>query len=210
MQKIEPLFYGNYYHIYNKGINGANLFYSKRNYEYFLHLYKKYIFPVADTYAWCLMPNHFHLLVRIKEEGEELNLKEVDILTPVRVLNPDRGSDKRPIHLNFSDLFNSYSQAINKQEIRTGSLFQRPFKRINIDTENYLRKLVVYINNNPVKHGFVNLPEQWAFSSYNSIIAHKTILLGKKKVISWFDDLDNFKAVHKHSVQINTELQLEE
>ena len=65
--KTTPLEYGNFYHIYNRGINGCNLFYDNENYEYFLHLYDKYILPVADTFAWVLMRNHFHLLVRIKK-----------------------------------------------------------------------------------------------------------------------------------------------
>ncbi len=70
MQKIEPLEHDKFYHIYNCGINSTDLFKEKSNYEYFLGLYDKYIYPVADTYSWCLMKNHFHLLVRIKEEEE--------------------------------------------------------------------------------------------------------------------------------------------
>ena len=69
MQQIEPLIPGNFYHIYNRGIDSCNLFIEPDNYEYFLSLYDKYISPVADTYAWVLMPNHFHFLVRLKEEA---------------------------------------------------------------------------------------------------------------------------------------------
>lgn len=63
-----PLEPGNFYHIYNRGINSCNLFREPTNYEHFLELYDKYISPVADTFAWVLMPNHFHLLVRVKED----------------------------------------------------------------------------------------------------------------------------------------------
>ncbi|WP_423130326.1 transposase [Gaoshiqia sp. Z1-71] len=66
--KVEPLTYGHYYHIYNRGNNSCNIFREADNYEHFLELYDKYISPVADTFAWVLMPNHFHLLVRIKED----------------------------------------------------------------------------------------------------------------------------------------------
>ena len=65
--KTELLEYGHFYHIYNRGIDSCNLFRKPENYEYFLAQYDKYISPVADTYAWVLMPNHFHLLVRVKE-----------------------------------------------------------------------------------------------------------------------------------------------
>ena len=68
MQPIEAFTYGKYYHIFNRGINSCDLFRDADNYEYFLNLYDKYISPIADTYAWVLMPNHFHLLVRIKED----------------------------------------------------------------------------------------------------------------------------------------------
>jgi putative transposase len=67
---MEQLKHGKYYHIYNRGNNGENLFNSSENYLRFLNLYEKYIDTVAETYAWCLMKNHFHLLVRIKEVEE--------------------------------------------------------------------------------------------------------------------------------------------
>lgn len=59
---------GGYYHIYNRANGSDNLFRQKSDYRHFLRLYQKYIVPVADTFAWVLMPNHFHLLVRIKEK----------------------------------------------------------------------------------------------------------------------------------------------
>jgi REP element-mobilizing transposase RayT len=70
MQKFEQLSYGNYFHIYNREINSCNIFAENENYEYFLDLYDKKISPVADTYAWALMPNHFHFLVKIKQQGD--------------------------------------------------------------------------------------------------------------------------------------------
>jgi len=61
--RLEP---GRYYHIFNRGIDGTNIFLEERNYAYFLNLYAKHIEPVAETFAYCLMRNHFHLLARIK------------------------------------------------------------------------------------------------------------------------------------------------
>ncbi|MEI6678378.1 MAG: hypothetical protein WCL21_07205 [Mariniphaga sp.] len=68
MQYPELLAPGKFYHIYNRGINSCDLFREQANYEYFLELYDKHISPIADTFAWVLMPNHFHLLVQIKEK----------------------------------------------------------------------------------------------------------------------------------------------
>ncbi len=70
MQKIIPIEHGKYYHIYNRGINKTLLFYEESNYYEFLELYEKYVLAIADTYCWCLLPNHFHFLVRIKEVEE--------------------------------------------------------------------------------------------------------------------------------------------
>ena len=66
MNRLTPLEFGEYYHIFNRGVIGENIFREERNYLYFLRLYGKYIEPIADTFAYCLLRNHLHLLVRIK------------------------------------------------------------------------------------------------------------------------------------------------
>ena len=100
------------YHIYNRGVNGETIFKEKRNYEHFINLYVKHIQPVVDTYAFCLLPNHFHLLVEIKN------------LTGLEDLSGFKSASQA-----FSNLFNAYAKAINKAYGRTGPLFERPFKR---------------------------------------------------------------------------------
>lgn len=183
--------HGGYYHIYNRGNNGEQLFYKPENYYHFLRLYEKYIEPIADTYAWCLMGNHFHLLVRIKEK-DEVNLDSLP--NPVRVLNPNRVI--KPPHRYFSDLFNSYSQAINKQEGRTGSLFESPFHRIPITSDKYFQNIVVYIHRNPVHHGFIDDFKDYPWSSYGSVISEKPTRLMRSRVLDWFDDRKNFVFAH--------------
>ena len=84
-QRIEPLEYGKYYHIYNRAVGKDNLFGYHANYEHFLRLYDKYIEPVAETFAWCLMPNHLHLLIRMKTLEEILEANK-----PVRFTKPKR------------------------------------------------------------------------------------------------------------------------
>jgi len=80
MEQKVPLLHGNYYHIYNRGNNSIDVFLETENYLYFLRLYAKYIEPVADTYAWCLLKNHFHILVRIKDRTE-INESELSYTT---------------------------------------------------------------------------------------------------------------------------------
>ena len=190
-----PLEHGGYYHIYNRGNNGTNLFYTNDNYYHFLRLYEKYIDPIAETFAWCLMGNHFHLLVRVKEINE-INVNSLPI--PVRVSNPDRviKTIKQP-HRYFSDLFNAYSQAINKQQKRTGSLFERPFHRIPINSDRYFQNLIVYIHQNPVHHGFTTDYKDYPWSSYGSILSEKSTKIKRKAVLDWFDGSENFMFAHK-------------
>ena len=192
MQNITLLEEDNYYHIFNCGINGEDLFREEENYEYFLRLYDKHITPIADTYAWCLMKNHFHLLIKIKPF---LNLTGFGNLSGLKT------TKTKPPHQYFSNLFNAYSKAINKRYGRHGSLFERPFKRKHIDDEDYLQTVVVYIHNNPVKHGFTNDVADWPWSSYNSCLSTEPTKLKRKEVIEMFDDVDNFKYLHQQKVE---------
>jgi REP element-mobilizing transposase RayT len=197
MQYIEPVTYGNYYHIYNRGIDSCNLFQETDNYEYFLSLYDKYLSPVAETYAWVLMPNHFHILVRVKEEEEVA----FDSSTPDRVLNPVRGKVGNPSQ-QLSKLFNSYAQAFNKRYGRHGNLFERPFKRKLIDNESYLKQVILYIHNNPVHHKFCDHPIEYPWSSYLTCVSVKSTKLKRDLVLGWFDDQANFKFMHNQKIEI--------
>jgi putative transposase len=191
MQPPEPLTPGNYYHIYNRGIDGCELFNEPENYEYFLGLYDKYILPIAETYAWVLMKNHFHFLIRMKEEKSNL--------TGFQNL-----SGLRPPHQHFSNLFNAYAKAMNKRFYRHGALFERPFRRKLIYDETYLKQVVVYIHNNPVHHGICEHPVEYPWSSYLTCISLKPTRLHRAEVIGWFDDAANFKDMHNQ--KLNTEM----
>jgi len=164
-----------YYHIYNRGNGKVNLFVNEDNYYYFLSLMRKYILPVADIYAYCLLPNHFHFLIRIKDD----------------VQNPSQA---------FSNYFNAYSKAFNKQEKRSGSLFQRPFKRIKIDTEDYLRSLLVYIHCNSEIHGITADFSKYIYSSYQTYFSNSPTSIKREVGIGWFNDLENFKFMHENKV----------
>jgi len=134
------------YHVYNHAINNENLFRNADNYVYFLKLYKKHISAVAHTFAYCLMPNHFHFLVRIKSESELLQLFKPDMVSA-------------GISQIFGNLFNAYTKAINKTFVRKGTLYNEEFNRKLIDKHDYLQKSVLYIHNNRCITGlFQKLP----------------------------------------------------
>jgi putative transposase len=189
--KIQALIPGRFFHIFNRGINGTDLFIDKDNYIFFLKLYERYIEPVADTYAWCLMKNHFHVLVYLKKE-DEINPQELSYRTV-----------EKPKKINasaqFSHLFNAYCQALNKRYKRTGSLFESPFERRLVNHESYFHKLVYYIHYNPVHHRFTNHVGDYPWSSYHSFISLKETKLKRNETIERFNGIENFISFHNVS-----------
>jgi len=175
---LEP---GYCYHIYNRGNNKEDIFIEEKNYIYFLSLIQKYILPIADIYGYCLLKNHFHLIIRIKE-AEQL---------------PEQFRGK--IHQPFSNMFNSYTKSINKVYNRSGSLFQEHLQRIRIDTENYLKQLVAYVHLNPVKHKFTSDFKSYRYSSYQAYLSEKLSNLERGYILELFEDKENFKAFHNES-----------
>ncbi len=190
MQKLPSLEPNQFYHIYNRGINRENIFLEERNYRYFLDLYLKYIMPIADTYAYVLLKNHFHLLVRIKETFEvSKNLEGLDSTS--KVLNPTQ---------QFSNFLNAYAKAINKAYNRTGSLFQGRFGRIPVTSDAYFVSLIHYIHFNPQKHGFVADFREWPYSSYHALHSGKPTRLKRAEVIGWFNGRAGFDEFHQRGV----------
>jgi putative transposase len=168
-----PLLPAHWYHIYNRGINGERLFHDAENYPYFLGLMVRHLTAVVEVYAYCLLGNHFHLLVRILEKSS------------------------KAAHQAFSNLFNSYAQSINKRYGRTGSLFERPFHRKQIESETYRVKVVAYIHRNPVHHRVCHDFREYPYSSYQSVLSLAATHLRRNAVLEWFGGRDGFIEYHQ-------------
>ncbi len=182
MQYSLPLEPGYFYHIYNRG-NGCDIFFEERNYSYFLKQYQKYITPVAETYAYCLLKNHFHFLVRIRDTPEVLKNSEVLAeTTPVQ---------------QFSNFFNSYAKSINKAYDRSGSLFENRFGRLLVDSDAYFVHLVSYIHRNPQKHGFIDNFRRHRYSSYRAILHQRESQVKVNRVMDWFGNVGTFERYHR-------------
>lgn len=160
------------YHIFNHANEFENIFTEDENYRFFLDKYKQYITPIAETYAYCLLPNHFHLVVRIrrKEVIEELiidknNFPKVSfdfekVREEVNISNDDI---EKYLSKQFSNFFSCYTQSFNRMYKRMGSLFIKNFKReITLDKE-YFMNAVVYTHRNPVHHGFCKRYNGWSY-----------------------------------------------
>jgi REP element-mobilizing transposase RayT len=174
--EIEPLEPDFFYHVYNRGINRQPIFSSDHDYLKFLGLCQFYIPQMADIYSYCLLPNHFHLLLYIHPDGV--------------------GTPRRGVNSPLCNLFNSYAQWFNKKTSRTGGLFQRPFKRKRITDQDYLKQVIYYIHRNPIHHHLSETFSLYPYSSYPIILGNQSTCLQREQVLDWFDGRENF--IHFH------------
>ncbi len=131
---------GEFFHIYNRGVDRNKIFFDDRNFRYFQQRVSASIDPSSvEINAYCLMPNHFHFIVR------------------------------QFTHSAISGFMRSvcdgYAKAINKERSRSGHLFEGKYKMKQIENDLYLVHLSRYIHLNPVRAGLVHLPEEWRHSS---------------------------------------------
>jgi len=172
-----PLVVDRYYHIYNRGNNGENIFLKDEDFEFFLQKYVEMIQPYAKTYAYCLLPNHYHFLIKF------------DHLNPINCYS-------HPSHL-FRKFFQYYAIWFNKKRNRRGSLFTKYYRRIEVTSDDYLRRLIFYIHLNPVKHGIAKDFKSYPYSSFGSYISFEPSIITRTETLSWFnDDLPEFLAFH--------------
>ena len=159
---FKPLIPDNFFHILNRGNNGCKLFYNPDNYEHFLRKYDGYLSAYLTTYAFCLLGNHFHLLVKLNRTSDIIETAIKNDVLDLRLskflkLGKSQGEVAGLILSNqFRKFFMSYAKAINNQEKRTGSLFEKNFHRILIDNITYLNNLIQYIHYNPIHHYFTD------------------------------------------------------
>lgn len=165
--------------------------------------------PVADTYTYTMLKNHFHFLVKTRTVEEQAAWQDLTggkahlSGRSVVVNGPTEANvDCKPLDPSkqFSNLFNAYARTFNNTYRRTGALFQRPFGRIEVTSDAYFRRLVLYIHQNPQKHGFVKDFRDWPYSSYPTLLSFQKTLLKRDEVIAWFDTQAGFHFSHAHAM----------
>ncbi len=165
----EPYAKDRFYHLFNRGCNREDIFFSQKNYEYLLRKVKatheKY---GAGIVAYCLMPNHYHFLLQQQTE--------------------------RPLSDWIQQLFNGYTQAVNKERGRSGTLFQGRTRRVLLETDEQLIHVARYIHANPVVAGLAERPEEWAYSNYLEWIeARPGTLVLRELVKCYFPTPDHYR-----------------
>jgi REP element-mobilizing transposase RayT len=158
-RRTTPFLPDQYYHFYNRGNNRQAVFFERENYLYFLKGIKNYAREHVEILVYCLMPTHYHILVRVKQQTQQTSTQQTsEFLKNSEVSNP--------VSTAMMRLSVSYTKAINKRFSRVGALFQGQFQGKPIEHYNHLLNLCVYIHANPVKDGLVAMPEDWEFSNY--------------------------------------------
>ena len=210
MTSPSPLLFDTYYHVFNRGVNRENIFLQERNYSHFLKLYIHYIDPITETFAFCLLRNHFHLLLRVKSEAEiqeTLRVSSFDQKGNRRVafVENEPGQPGKPlgsgyVSKKFSNFFNAYAKSINQAYGRTGSLFQHPFGRVLVTTDSQFWNVIAYIHQNPQKHQFVTDFREWKWTSYQVILSEKPTKLARQATLDWFGGKENYLEMHQQWV----------
>jgi REP element-mobilizing transposase RayT len=174
MQRYTDVFDPGYiYHVFNRAVGFDKLFYADKNYLYFLDLLKKGPEKHFNLITYCLLPNHFHLVLQIKDSTDPGSVSE-----------------------SFRRFGISFSQAINKQQRRKGSLFMKPIKRKRVTDEKYLKELILYTHLNPVHHGVDKDYKNYRWSSYQNIVKGTMNTVSNGIIEQYFGDIENFEFVH--------------
>ena len=194
-KNIELLLPNSFYHIYNRGVNRQDIFFEPKNIAYFLKKYKQFVSPFMDTYAYCLLKNHFHIIIRT---GDELRISRQAQVDMAKSTNTKAFALSPSLMLGhaFSNLFKSYSLSINKAYNREGQLLEKPFRRILVDNDDYLRTLIHYVHNNAQKHGFVADFRAYPHSSYHTHLSESPTNLKREEVLQLFGGKAAFEEFH--------------
>jgi REP element-mobilizing transposase RayT len=175
LNRFEP---GAYFHVFNRGNNKETTFFDEHCYVFYLERYQEYLSGYVDTLAFSLMPNHFHFLIRIKEDSAIKNGKIISN--------------------QFRKLALAYTLHINKMRGRIGSIFARGLRKKKVIHQKYLQYLIFYIHRNPAKHGIVRDYTKYHFSSYNIFLNGSKSVVDRDLTLSLFNNnVNDFISFHQ-------------
>lgn len=160
------------YHLYNRATGSEPLFQNDIQYRHFLQRLEKYVLPQAHIWSYCLMPNHYHLLIEIKEHTNGFAVSK-----------------------SISDCCNAYTKWLNTITTRQGTLFMRPFKRNKIQDDAQLAWTIWYIHRNPLHHHYASHLTDWKYSSYKALSSAAT-KIAREKVLQFFGSYDAYLRFH--------------
>jgi putative transposase len=200
----QPLYENLTYEIYNRGNNNDILFYTEQNYSWFIHKFCSYILPYVDVFAYRLLPADFRMVIRIKdfktlpENRQHLRKGKILLFNPCEILSE-----------LFRRFFMAYSKGISKQEKRTGSLFEKNFKRTLIPDIHSLAAIIKSVHLDPqLSSNSINF-WQYKYSSYHELAGCDHTFINRKSVVELFGGINamiNFHEVHSNETEYKLEI----
>ena len=185
---------GGFYHIYNKATGDEKLFRSSEDYEYFLFRFDKYFNKYFESYAYCLIPNHFHFLIKVsdinkqsvKDENTSAGNKYLQNLVPYNTF----------LENQLSRFLSGYALWYNKKYDRSGPLLKDGTKRVLVKSEAKLVQLLCYIHHNPIHHKLSNRFGKWKYCSYQGYVLEVETKLKKTEMLKYLGGASEFDRVH--------------
>ena len=184
--------FGETYYVFGRTAGNEVAFNSDSDYSIFLSKYGEVIQPIASTFAYCLLPDQYHFLVRISKKDR----------IPVSL---DTSQEKTFISKQFGRLMNSFTLEINNQRNRRGNLFIRPFRRDPFENDEVLVNSIRMIHLLPVESGLCDHPGKWLHSSYFPITNLQSSLVDWTELEYLFNDVETFENFHfeKEIIELN-------
>lgn len=208
------------FHVYNRTNNLERLFLNDDDRLFFLSQYRRFVSDFVVTYAYCLLPNHFHFAIRVKSVAKLAELVEqvleLDRTIPQQQFLADPINEQNfhaLIERQFTRMFTAYSMYFNRRYQRSGNLFYRPFKRVAISDESQLHWLVYYIHYNPRKHGVSENFLGYPWSSYQALVSGMPTNLDRDAVWDLYAGRESFIKFHEGetlSAPYSRDLELED
>ena len=196
-QYHQPLLPDNVYHLFSRAVGSEKLFLSSENYLFFLQKLKQHTAPVCGLFCYSLLPNHFHLLVKIKNEGTIIKHFEEIKRKPFEIPKYDLSDF---VMERFSNFLNSYTKAFNKVTKRKGALFMDYLKRSKVKDASDYSAYIWYIHKNAVHHQLVKEIGKWPYDSYQSLISEAPTALLRNELIEWFGSKGAFIKFHQQKI----------
>jgi REP element-mobilizing transposase RayT len=198
------------YHIFAHAVHANDFFYDEENKRFFLEKWKYFSKGFFKTYAYCLLSNHFHFAVQV--EKTETLIETIQTQRNLRLISKLDASLElassleiittsdlpKIISKQINNFLSSYTQSLNKQRKRKGTLVRERFGRLKVDNRAYLKDMICYIHHNPIHHFGVENYSEWKYSSYNSYAFElENEIVEKENILKLFGGLEEFKAYHK-------------
>ena len=198
MRQIDlmPLKPNTVYHLFSHAVENNNLFYDNGNYDFALQKWAHFAKGYFHTYAFCLMPNHFHLCVQTLPQPPNIQLASSSKLDASSATTGSVHSKQ------MNNFLSSYAQSLNKQRGRKGTLFRERFGRIPVYNIDHFKDLMCYIHHNPIHHFDYEDYSDWVFSSYpHYAFGNESTFLNTEIPLNRFKGKENMMTHHENFKQ---------